>query len=157
MIFFILGGIGYATITSKLEEWLKFIWTWIKVIFNFLFSLFTYQVAIWEVLIFLIIIIGSLFLFAIWQDKKINTTTVESITELEKHILRIFENNYGIQPDIRIIAQKLNYNDMLTLEESILNLEYNLKFLKRHDSFMRENTTFTLTGYGRDYILKNLR
>ncbi len=120
MIFFVLGGIGYATVTAKLGEWLSYIWAGLIAALNFILSIFKYEVAVWKVIVFFILMIGALFLFALWQNRKVGTTnisdpSIKSITELDKQILRIFEGNYGKRLTIKSIARILSSSDMLII------------------------------------------
>lgn len=157
IIVLILGGISYGAITKKLEEWLGYIWRVIKLTFDFVLSIFTYEVAIWQIIVFFVVVVGALILYVKWTDTK--TSIAEGmLTELEKQILRMYgsDYNYGRRFDIIGIARELNSNDMLSIEQAVMTLEYSMNYLQRHDNF-HEGTTFTLSGNGRNYILQNLR
>lgn len=147
----------YGAITKKLGEWLGYIWIAITLAFDFVLSIFTYEVAIWEIIVFFVVAVGALILYVKWTDTK--TSIAEGmLTELEKQILRMYDSdyNYGRRLDIMEIARELRNNDMLSIEQAVVTLEYSMNYLQRHDSFGK-GTTFTLSGNGRNYILQNLR
>ncbi|OHD96609.1 MAG: hypothetical protein A3E21_08775 [Sulfurimonas sp. RIFCSPHIGHO2_12_FULL_36_9] len=154
-------GVGIIILlitTFGLAAIFDIVWQWIKIAFNavvgFFINIFTYEVAVWIVLLVIAVIIGALVLYVKLQED------IEDITELEKQIIKIYDNNnnFGRSFDIIQIARMLNSNDMLSVEQAILNLAHTTKHLQRHDSFMSDtNTMFTLSGKGRNYILQNFR
>lgn len=101
--------------------------------------------------------VGILFLYAKNQEKQ-EYNEMENLTELDKRILKIFDNNrnFGRRLDILEIARLVNSNDMLGVEEAVLKLSHNFNLLQRYHNF-NENTKFALNGKGRNYILENFR
>ncbi len=154
ILLLLIGGGVSLTIFDTL-------WQYIKTSYNYLLNglifIITYEVVIWKLILFFILIVGILFLYA-KNQKKQEYIEMESLTELDRKILTIFDNNrnFGRRLDILEIERLVNSNDMLRVEESVLKLSHNLNLLQRYDKF-NENTTFALNGKGRNYILKNFR
>ncbi|HEY9203392.1 MAG TPA: hypothetical protein VIM82_03580 [Sulfurimonas sp.] len=154
IILLIIGGGISLTIFDTLWQYIK---TSCYYLLNGLIFIITYEVAIWKLIIFFILIVGILFLYAKNQEKQ-EYNEMENLTELDREILKIFDNNrnFGRRLDILEIARLVNSNDMLRVEEAVLKLSHNLNLLQRYDNFY-ENTSFALNGKGRNYILENFR
>lgn len=155
-------GIGYGTITAKLGEWWNYFVTSVKAMYNFILFLLNYEIRVWVFIVFIAVVIGGLFLYAWWWERRNNTVGQEVenngvvLSALEMQILRLFEQHYGQAFNIENIGRRLNNSDMLSVEDAVLGLAHDYNFLKRHDNIVT-GTSFTLSGYGRNYILQNMR
>jgi uncharacterized membrane protein len=154
ILLLIIGSISYGAITERLGEFISYNIKWCLIIFYFIIDIFTYKVAIWEIIVFFIILIGILTLYFKIKENSEDTTTVTT-TENENLILKILKNNYGKGTlGVHQIATKLNINDIMIIEQIIEGLHFNKKLLAREDNIF-DGTTFKLTRLGRDYVLSN--
>ncbi|PUE67258.1 hypothetical protein [Arcobacter lacus] len=133
-------------------------WQYIKTVFNYsidgILFILLYEVSIWKLIIVFILLIICLLIYVKSQRNLLN----EELTELEIKILKIFDQeiNFCREIDIIEISRSINTGDILSVEDAVLNLTHTLNYLNRIDR-SRQNTKFTLNGYGRKYILKNFR
>jgi hypothetical protein len=145
-------GISYGAIFAKLEEWIGNIIEWFIIAYFFIISVLTFKVEIWKILLFFIVLMGSLFLYALWREKNTNNITT---TSDENKILKIIEKQYNKKTlNMLEIARILRTDDMAVLEQIIENLHINKKLLERYDNFY-DGTTYALSKVGRDYVIAN--
>lgn len=164
IILFILSGVGLKAIVDGAQELGKSTWTYM--LENIIFVDITvdgWQLAVWVISPF-----ALLYLYGVWKDNKreIEALTVKALaveepvtavvttSELENLILEFYKTNYGARASVEQITRIIRVNDLLSVEQAIDNLVRTKHFLHAHYNVL-EDTSYTLTGTGRDYILAN--
>ena len=163
----IIAIFTYFVTMEKLKLWVATVFEYIGIGFSYIFKgilfVLTFEVAIWHILVFFILLIGGLFLYAKWEEKQNNIEEVSGTnnngmqtTDNENLVLKAFERNYGESLSVENIARLIGTSDMLLVEHTIDGLVNSKGFLTTHYNIMYE-TTYSLTRSGRDYILRYLR
>ena len=154
ILLLIIGSISYGAFTEKLGEYINIIIKWLIISFYFIIDIFTYKVAIYEIIIFFILMIGVFTLYLKIKENSEDTTKITT-TKNENHILKIFKNYYGKETlNIHQVATRLKTKNLMMIEQEIESLYLDKKLLEQYENAF-DGITFSLTKLGRDYVLSN--